>query len=232
MKLTRNSGGKRSRAQFLPVCASAAVCAVCFLLALFLPGNGARTAVLAAVFFLSAAAGAALLLRLHRRTNAARDARLREDRVVIRQSGKSILRYDAPTRTVSLNDAEDGAAFALPAELPDCPDALLRRGIVLPESEGELRALFDDLNSGVPSGGRDLHLRLASGERRWFRADFTLLPDASGRLLRGVISVYDNTELREKELAYEKLRSDLAALAGKSVIYLEVNLTTDSIEHI
>ncbi|MDO4573270.1 MAG: GGDEF domain-containing protein, partial [Clostridia bacterium] len=114
--------------------------------------------------------------------------------------------------------------------IPDFEEALLRRGVIEPDSVEHYRAFFASMHAGEPSGSCDLCIRGDDDARLWNHVDYTLLYDAEGRPSHAIISFYDNSDTREKEIAYQKWQSSLAALLAENAIYLEINLSQDRIE--
>ncbi|MDO4540212.1 MAG: EAL domain-containing protein [Syntrophomonadaceae bacterium] len=152
-----------------------------------------------------------------------------ENAAVIRQSGKFLLRYDIKTRTIYyLSDSN--RQFGVTPVIEDYPDSVLDTGFVMPESREEVREFYAAMRRGVPTGSVNARLRMADGTVRWHRADYVLLPDKEGNLTNSIISFYDNTELREKELAYELRRGELLDLIKNSNYYLEVDLMSGDIK--
>jgi len=165
-----------------------------------------------------------------KRAEAALRERNAENAIVIRQSGKNVLRYDLVSRE-AYHYGEGAALMGLPEMIGNYPDSLILRGTVPPESCDKLLAFCADMRRGVPEGGVNLRLRTAAGVLRWFHADYTLIFSEAGLPSQSIISFYDNTEVREKELAYDKLQRDLKAVIAESDTYQEVDLTTNAIEH-
>jgi len=154
-----------------------------------------------------------------------------ENAIVIKQSGKYILRYDIEKK-LAIHYSDSIAWFGLPRMMQDYPDSLFRAGIILPESILDAMQFYQDMQSGVhKSGSVELHVRKAGGTARWFAADYTLALSERKETSFCIITFSDNTEMHEKELAYEKLQKDLKDYITGNRNYQEVDLTDDIVEH-
>ncbi len=164
---------------------------------------------------------------------ASEELRIRSEEygIVVNQSGKNMLRYDIKKRQAH-NYGETSTMFDIPEIMCDFPESLIEKKVILPESVEDFYKFFAAMHKGEQNGSSDTRMRLASGDERWFRSDYTLITDAHGEPSYAVISFYDNTELRDKELAYLKWRNDLSALIAQSVSYMEANLTKDVVERV
>ncbi len=119
-----------------------------------------------------------------------------ENEIVIRQSGKYVIRYDiVEDRATSLIDAF--AFVGLPPVIEDYRRALDCRGIVAESSCLQAHAFFDSMTQGVPEGSCELQMRVGD-ELRWFHADYSLIHQ-EGEPDHAIISFYDITEQRELE---------------------------------
>lgn len=153
----------------------------------------------------------------------------KEYSAVISHSTSGIIRYDFATGTaaanvdINLNRVEE-------YKIPDYVNRIRRSGIIGPDGMPEARRLFNDIHNWRPSQGYDLSLSLPQGRSCWCHLDYTLIENEEGRPYRAVISFYENTEQREKELAYLRWNSRLNALMNEYAAYMEVNLSQDMIE--
>ncbi len=157
--------------------------------------------------------------------------RVREEeyRIAAKHSDKFILRYDMQSQTVQLQ--EDAAhRLGVHAEIGDIPQRLLTAKQVLPESREPLARFFEQMLDGVPNGAVVACLYTSEGETVWYHADYTLIFNELGAPLKGVVSFYDITDMREKELAYEKWQQNYEALPLASKSYYEYNLTKDTFD--
>ena len=102
--------------------------------------------------------------------------------------------------------------------------------MVAPDSIPVAKEMFTDLRHGIPHPGCDVQMNLPDGRTMWCHMDCTLIEDENGDPFRAVISFYDNTEQREKELAYQRWTKRLNTMMSEYAAYMEVNLSTDTIE--
>lgn len=150
-----------------------------------------------------------------------------ELRIAAGQSDKSIVRYEVATCTL-YQHLHTTALFGSSARVENIPEAQIAEGAVAPESIEKYRSFFAAMRRGEPRGSVVARLRMAGQEEfRWYHADFTLIYAVDGGPKHGVISFYDVTELRQKELAYEKWRQELAAMPQERTALFEWNLTRD-----
>ena len=146
---------------------------------------------------------------------------------VVRQSGKGIVRYNISADTAETcfdSDLNFGAERTVPGFL-----RWLTGGIIAEESLETCNAIFADMRAGVPEGGCNLLAHIPRRDCRWYHMDYALITGADGGAY-AIISFYDNTEQREKELAYQKWQTSLKAMLADNTIYMEINLTRDRIE--
>ncbi len=149
-------------------------------------------------------------------------------RLVAEHSNRVIYRYDIASKTISADgNSADEATFS--TICTHMPESVIARGDVLPESVADYRRVFREIESGCPSGGAKVHVRMLDGTPRWIDLKYSLIPNENGRPKTAVISFLDITESHEKELAYERyLQSiDEKAVAEGVLLYLEADLTTD-----
>lgn len=152
-----------------------------------------------------------------------------EYRIAAKHSEKYILRFDMNTQTIEMQE-ETARRFGVPATLEDVPQCLANARQVLPESRETLVGFFEQMLSGKPSGSAVCCLYTVEGEPVWYHGDYTLIFDEQGAPLKGVVSFYDITDMREKELAYEKWQQNFEALPITSKNYYEYNLTKDTFD--
>ncbi|MDD3410323.1 MAG: EAL domain-containing protein [Eubacteriales bacterium] len=135
------------------------------------------------------------------------------------------MRYDIQNR-VCHRQAEAAALFGVQQDMENEPEAFIRQGFVCEESLADYSAFFDAMRGGVPSGSVTVRLNKKEGSA-WFRCDYTSIFSRSGAPLQSIISFYDVTELREKEIAYEKWKQTYQAMPSQTINYYEYNLTRD-----
>ncbi|MDO4546690.1 MAG: PAS domain S-box protein [Clostridia bacterium] len=121
----------------------------------------------------------------------------KEREIVIRQSGKYVFIYDIRTGTAN-NLVDAFELLRLPKVVEDYENAIIRDGVVCPESVETCRAFFRDIRNGKPSDCIELRLRNSDNRKRWYRVDSTTV-FKDGEPDHAVISFYDCTDERERE---------------------------------
>ena len=153
-----------------------------------------------------------------------------EFRIAAEQSDKYIMRYEVKTNTLYAHK-KAVHAFNLQATIHDAEKTMITSGIVVKDSLEKHHEMFNQIRQGLPSGKANLHIYQKSiNENRWFHFDFTNLFDATQAPDQTIISFYDITVQREKELAYERMLLEADSLPEKQVSTFECNLTHDEID--
>ena len=152
-----------------------------------------------------------------------------EKTAVIEQSGNYLLRYDTVTHTLYCL-SEKSKSFGLPEIVENYPESIIENGIIMPVSQADYLKFFQDMRDGIPEGAVNVQLRRLDGTTCWHHSSYKLLPGKDGKLTRSIISFYDNTEQREKEIAYEMRHRELKTLRENCSFYLEANLMTGQVE--
>ncbi|MDO5134540.1 MAG: EAL domain-containing protein [Eubacteriales bacterium] len=152
-----------------------------------------------------------------------------EYEVIVRQSVTGVIRYDIAADTATVN-VDRNLDRVEEYSVSDCIQTMRESGLVEPDSVPVVEAMLGDIHSGAPGKGYDIQLSLERDGMRWCRFDYALIRDEDGRPYRAVISFCDNTQQRERELAYERWNSGLAALINENIVYVEANLSKDVVE--
>ncbi len=162
------------------------------------------------------------------------NATLRENarvfRVVAAHSNRMIYRYDIAARTAYADTGADGktdaAVFA-----ENMPEYVIAKGLVLPESIGDLRQVFAEIYAGKAEGGAKVHMVTTGGKPRWLDLRYSLVRSGAHTPTSAVLSLQDITEEHERELAYERYRQTVGEGASKeAIVYFETDLTADIVE--
>ena len=149
-----------------------------------------------------------------------------EYRIAARQSDKYVLRFDIARRMLIAGETVS-PLLSTGKDVPNMPEAALESGIVAEESKDEFRSFFQQILDGQPSGTNVVSMRNLNGSFAWYRGDYTTIYTGDHVPLQAIISFYDITQQREKELAYQKWRQSLTEIAPDSMTYYEYNLTHD-----
>lgn len=176
--------------------------------------------------FAAVALGLLVLLEVDFRRKMKRDAqRIRQSeeqfRIVTEQSGKSVIRYDIPTKTGHLSGEKAIADFA---------ETNIRIGRVAPESQTDYRAFFESIGAGKSPVVSDIELLSPNGARSWYRHMSTTIFGEDKTPRTAIISYYDVSDQRERELAYAKWQQEIAEMPFESAALYEWNLTRDIFE--
>lgn len=148
---------------------------------------------------------------------------------VVRQSVTSVLRYDIADDVAAVN-VDMNLKRTEEYTIPNYIDTVLKNNLITPESIAEAKAVLSDILSGYKSRGYDIKLCLEGERFCWIHVDYVLINDSNGKAHRAVLFFFDNTEQREKELAYKHWNDRLNAFMNEYTLYLDVNLTQDLIE--
>ena len=153
-----------------------------------------------------------------------------EFRIAAQQGARLIARYELDTQTI-YQRPEAAAVFGLAPVVEHVPESILAMGLVAPESEEKYRAFYRDMRQEKPKGEVTVRMRaIGQEEYRWYKGEYSLVYDTRGAAQCGIVSFFDYTALREKELAYEKWQQELATLPKEKTTLREWNLTRDAAE--
>lgn len=152
-----------------------------------------------------------------------------ENNIVIAQSGKSVIRYDINAARAR-HFGSISEVLGIPEVMDDYPESLLALPIVGEASREVFTKMYEQIKSGTISGSCSVQIQTLCSGMRWFHIDYTTILDDRERPSHAILSFFDNTDALEGEMAYEKLKSDLAATVAESVVYYEVNLSKDIVE--
>ncbi len=158
--------------------------------------------------------------------------RVREEeyRIATRHSNKMILRYDVATNVCY---RQPGAMpdFGLPQKIENFPEVMTHSDLVSHDSVPAIRTLFDSIHKGEPEGSIIVSMRDRDAEEyRWYHFDFTSIFDSSSKPVQAIISYYDITLQRQKELAFQRWQQSYNSIPKNATNYFEYNLTDDVFE--
>lgn len=176
---------------------------------------------------------AILLLQMIRERNKelareAEELRLRDERfrVSAAQSGRNVFTYSIPRDCIDMETA-DFSRLPFEAHMENAVSSILKRGAVSPAYEKDFRAFFDRIRQGASDLAVDVPLIERSNRPCWYRFNATTLFSANGDPRAAVISCFDCTQQRERELAYAKWQLELACMPKEKTALFEWNLTKD-----
>ncbi len=142
------------------------------------------------------------------------------------QSGKSIIRLELDTGK-AVRFLADGSALPMKGEFPQ---SLIDERKVCPESADEILNLCAAARRRERHGRCGMWLNAPDGRRRWCAVEYDLLPEPDGEPTHAIVSIRDETELHEREQAYDKWRDSLLTMFAENASYAEFNLTRGVLE--
>lgn len=156
------------------------------------------------------------------------ELRIREEeyRIAVRQSDKYVLRFDIRRRSITQGELPT-PLFGDTPTIDGMPESMIRSGAVAQESIADFRAFFAAVVAGQPSGSGTACLRNQEGAFTWYHADYTTIFSEDGEPLQAVISFYDITAQREREIAFQKWKQSYAEMPVEGMVYYEFDLTRD-----
>jgi diguanylate cyclase (GGDEF)-like protein/PAS domain S-box-containing protein len=154
-----------------------------------------------------------------------------EYRIATRHSNKLIIRLDIIKRT-TYRQSDIPSIFGVPNIVENVPDSIINTGHVAPDSIEALRSFYEAIYAGNREGSAVVSLfDVAAGEFRWYHFDFTSIFDNNGKPVQAIISFYDVTLQRQKELAFQRWQQSFNAIPKSAAMYYEYNLTSDVLEN-
>lgn len=154
-----------------------------------------------------------------------------EYRIATQHSNKLIIRLDVQTRTI-YRQSDNSPVFGVPSVIENVPDSIISSGMVAPDSVDAFKGFFNAIYDGQREGSAVVSMYDANtGEYRWYHFDFTSIFDDNGKPVQAIISFYDVTLQRQKELAFRRWQQSFNAIPKSAAMYYEYNLTSDVLEH-
>lgn len=154
-----------------------------------------------------------------------------EYRIATQHSNKLIIRLDIQARTI-YRQPDVPSVFGMPDVIENVPDSILASGMVAPDSVDALKSFYDAIYDGQREGSVVVSVYdEATGEYRWYHYDFTSIFDDYSKPVQAIISFYDVTLQRQKELAFQRWQQSFNAIPKNAANYFEYNLTADVLEH-
>jgi len=154
-----------------------------------------------------------------------------EYRIATLHSNKQIIRLDIRSRTI-YHQCRGSQPSDAPQVLEDVPGSIISSGRVAQDSIETLNGFYDAIFRGEREGSAVMSVYDAdSGEYRWYHYDFTSIFNDKGEPIQAIISYYDVTLQRQKELAFQRWQQSYNAIPKSASNYYEYNLTNDMFEH-
>ena len=160
------------------------------------------------------------------------EARLRvseqEYRIAAQQSGKIVVRYDVQTKTEYRDVMTGGFIFGDSTVTSDVPNVYIKSGKIDKECIADYSEFYKKMEAGEREGSTVIRINdTDKGTFSYYRGDFTLIFDEYGKPAHAIISYYDCTKERERELAYSLMRQNLSKYPENKTKIFEYNLTRD-----
>lgn len=152
-----------------------------------------------------------------------------EMKAAMSQVGKVIFEYDVVTRKLTIPESY-AQWYGLPMELDNMPYTMKNKGFLGDSSIEAYIRFYESILEGNKSGAIDMHIRRKDGSWHWEHYEFVSVFSDEGKPIKAILSVEDITEQHEIRQRYEHERQLRHELISDSVIYYELNLTTDTIE--
>ncbi|MBR5229277.1 MAG: diguanylate cyclase [Firmicutes bacterium] len=97
------------------------------------------------------------------------------------------------------------------------------------ESKEAVKAFFDDIHTGVPSGEVKVHVKMPDGQLAWSQCKYSTI-FAGGKPVTALISVEDITEAYMHQLSHLRFEQANNENKGDYVGFLQADLTLDYVE--
>lgn len=172
----------------------------------------------------------------HRRALEAEETRLRiseeKYRIAYQQSGSHVVLFDIKNKVIYQESASN-FIFGPEEVVANVPESNIESRLIEPESVETYRRFYEAIIRGEHSGSSVVKMKDADGGKpKFYSCEFTTIFDAKGVPTQAVISYYDITEMREKELAYELWQQSVAKIPKDKILIFEHNLTHDVLENV
>lgn len=149
-----------------------------------------------------------------------------EYKIVALRIHKMICRYDIPDRIFSMSK-EYAERYNLQTSFKGMPEAVIDAGVVSKKSIPTYEWFYNAIHDGQPNAATVVQLNELNGTNTWWTMTFDTVFDADGTPKRAIIILEDITEQREKEIAYEKWKQEIADMPKEKTALFEWNLTQD-----
>lgn len=149
----------------------------------------------------------------------------------VSQSGRYILKYDLQTDTAYCIGDRDWY-FGQQEKVAGFSKMLVNSRRVNAEGSNTIMAAIEEMRGGKRSCSFDVLASTRVGEEHWIHVDCTLICGKDNTPGRVIVCYYDNSLQHERELGYIRWKNDFNKLFEVSVCYMEVNLTTNSVERV
>lgn len=142
-------------------------------------------------------------------------------RLVAQHSDREITYYDLDTGIVRYRNGGE--------EQTEHIDRFFESGLIQPDSIAAARKLINSVHDGAPSGEAKILVKNESGDKRWLDVKYSTLVDQEMNRVTTLFSFRDITRQYEHELAYLRNVRPLEEDMERHMLFLEIDLTSDSI---
>lgn len=154
-----------------------------------------------------------------------------EYRIATRHSNKLIIRLDVATKT-TYRQSDIPSVLGVPNIVHNVPDSIIESGRVAQDSIEALRDFYNAIYNGSREVSAVVSLYdVIAGEYRWYHFNSTSIFDEAGKPVQAIISFFDVTLQRQKELAFQRWQQSFNAIPKSAANFYEYNVTTDAFEH-
>lgn len=156
-----------------------------------------------------------------------RALRLSEERfrVALSKTSNTIFDYHVADRSATWPEPAM-AALGLPRSMEEMPEAMVKRGSVLPEFADDWLKLYQRIGEGANTASGTVKMRDAQGSEVWFHITLTALEETGQAI--GILE--DVTRQKEREVRYRQREQYRKAMLAEAVVYLEMNVSRNQVE--
>ncbi|MEG1560643.1 MAG: diguanylate cyclase [Clostridia bacterium] len=154
-----------------------------------------------------------------------------EYKIVVHHIKRLINRYDVKGKTLFLTEKATDQ-YKLPLKLKNMPKGNIVFSKVAPESREAYAEFYNKINRGESSGKVTVQFKSLNLTRYWWTLSFDSIFDEHGQPERAIIIGEDVTDIREKELAYQKWRQEVDSIPKEKLALFECNLTLDTLDKV
>ena len=147
-------------------------------------------------------------------------------RVAMSHTNSRVSKYDIKTQELYL-DEYMASEFGTTEIVPKMPFKMIEEGIIDAESADQFIKFYESIAQGSPENSCIVRANMIKGEK-WIKMSSTVVLDSKGLPAYAIISYENISELREKEIAYEKWRMSILAMPQNEITLYEYNLSKNS----
>ncbi len=149
-----------------------------------------------------------------------------EYQIVAKHITHVVCRYDLSTKKLTLPE-NFAKRFNMPLDAYVISDHEGFNSLINESSLDDFISLYKELTEGKKRGGAVLKMNEQNGDFSWWDVNFDTIYDNNDMPQLAVIICQDITELREKDLAYQKWKQEIASIPKEKMYLVEWNLTKD-----